>query len=155
MPADDEILLTENQETTREFILESHSWLRDKVIESNWRLTQQTFLSNAGGAAAVLGYMGSAEPGSWAIFPLVFFALGIVTSAIEVRALLHTYALLHNSTTQVLDRILGRDFSLKDTKLNTKKSKFAGNINLYAGMASQVFFVLGVGVGGYFYACAP
>jgi hypothetical protein len=39
----------------------------DKVVETDWRLTQHNFLINAGGAAAMLAYLGSSSASKFAI----------------------------------------------------------------------------------------
>ncbi|PLW83238.1 hypothetical protein CWI75_07465 [Kineobactrum sediminis] len=154
MIEDDGQLPSENQEAIREHALETQRELQVKFIESSWRLTQHNFISNAGGAVAVLGYMGASNAGGWAVYPLLLFALGIISSTVEVRALLSTYACLYEATSDVLERILGRSFGLNDTKLDTKGSNVAGNVNKYASYLSQTSFIVGVLVGGYFYVCA-
>lgn len=155
MPANDEILPPENQEAIREHILESQLELQNKFIESSWRLTQHNFISNAGGAVAILGYLGTSDAGSWAVYPLLLFALGIISSTVEMRALVLIYANLHQATTDVLDRILGNGFRLNDTKLNTKASSVAGSVGKFASYLSQFCFFVGVMVGGYWYVCTP
>ncbi len=155
MPENDEILPRENQEAIKEHILETQKDLQNKFIESSWRLTQHNFISNAGGAVAILGYLGTDDPGSWAVYPLLLFALGIISSTVELRALVSIYSNLFHATSDVLNRIQDKDFSLKDTRLNTKASSAAGNVCKYASYISQLSFLLGVIVGGFWYVCTP
>ena len=63
----------------------------DKVVETDWRLTQHNFLINAGGAAAVLAYLGASSSSKFAILSLLCFLVGVVASGIEIRMLLSSY----------------------------------------------------------------
>ena len=86
------VLPRENQELIRANALKDQTELQNKIIETGWRLTQHNFITNAGGAVAILGFLGTESAGSWAIIPLLIFALGIISSTVEIRALLATYS---------------------------------------------------------------
>ena len=142
------IVPPENQDLIREEALRQQSDLQDKVIECNWRLTQHNFLANAGGAVAILGFMGSDKSGTWAIYSLLFFALGIICSAIEVRALLEIFGDLHKAVTESIDRISGKVFSVEEALIRKDAGRLPGRINMMASYISQACFIIGVFIGG-------
>jgi hypothetical protein len=115
----------------------------DKVVETDWRLTHHNFLVNAGGAVAVLAYLGSSPTPLFAVWPLCCFLVGVAASGIEIRALLRVFSLLH------LDA-LRRRAGFVDNKLRVNELSpanvggLASPINHWCGWLAQISFVLGV-----------
>lgn len=144
----DPILPEENQELIRSEVLRQMNELTEKVTETNWKLTQHNFISNAGGAIAILGFLGTDNAGSWAIYPLLIFAIGLVSSTIEVRALHEVYSELHKAVSANFANISGRDFTAQDAMPEKGTGKLPGTVNKYASYISQACFILGVVCGG-------
>lgn len=124
----------------------------DKVVETDWRLTQHNFLINAGGAAAVLAYLGSSSSSKFAIWPLLLFVVGVIASGIEIRALLQVYRSLHKDALRRLNGFMRNTLSTDEI---TPKgiAPIASRVNHWSGLAAQASFVLGVGVGLVLYFC--
>src|SRR5690242_14543309 len=58
------------------------------ILESDSLLTRYIFLTNAGGAVAMLTFIGTKQASSsYEWLPLVCFVLGVIASGVEVRAL--------------------------------------------------------------------
>lgn len=128
----------------------------DKVIEADWRLTQHNFLVNAGGAAAVLAYLGSTPTPRFAIWPLLLFLIGVIASGIEIRALLSIYSALYKDALRRRAGFVGNELRVKESVPASDVSGCASHINHWSGVVSQLSFVLGVAVGLWlFFAAAP
>ena len=61
----------------------------DEIFKLDANLTNNNFLVNAGGAAATLAFMG-AKTGAVAaaVWPLLFFTVGLIATGLEIRTLL-------------------------------------------------------------------
>jgi hypothetical protein len=128
----------------------------DKVIETDWRLTQHNFLMNAGGAAAVLAYLGSTPTPRFAIWPLLLFLIGVVASGIEIRALLSVYDALHKDALRRRAGFTSNELRVKESVPTAGVTGCASHINHWSGVVSQVSFVLGVAVGTWmFFTAVP
>jgi len=126
--------------------------LHDKTIETNWRLTQHNFFTNAGGAVAILGYMGATQSASFAILPLCFFVVGLIASGIEIRVLYSIYGRLHHDAAERHKKILDDSSkALESAVPNKYVASLLGKLNSWSGIVAQSAFVLGVlsGVLGY------
>ena len=119
----------------------------DKVVESDWRLTQQNFLVNAGGAAAVLAYLGSDAASTFAIWPLVCFVVGVAASGIEIRTLLLIYSSLHKDALRRRAGFVENRISTKDLGPPADVGGCATHIHHWCGWLAQIAFVAGVVVG--------
>lgn len=126
----------------------------DKVVETDWRLTQHNFLMNAGGVAALLAYIGSNPNATFAIWPLICFLVGIIASGVEIRALLKTYSALHSDALRRREGFMMNRLSVADSVPKEGVAGKAAVINHWSGVISQTAFVLGVvwGVVMYLYA---
>lgn len=119
----------------------------DKIIETDWRLTQHNFLVNAGGAGAVLAYLGSTPTPKFAIWSLLLFLFGVIASGIEIRALLSVYSALHKDALRRRAGFVGNELRVKESVPARDVSGCASHVNHLSGVVSQVSFVLGAAVG--------
>ena len=67
----------------------------EELISIGHKLTQHNFLVNAGGAAAVLAYIGSTPGAGFAMWPLACFLVGVVATGVELRSLATFFEALH------------------------------------------------------------
>lgn len=123
----------------------------DKTVETHWHLTQHNFLVNAGGAAAVLAYLGSSLGNKFAIWPLLCFLAGIVASGLEVRALLSIYGALHKDALTRLRGFMNNSTPAEEAVPKQGIANCATAVNYWSGVVSQSSFVLGVVLGVSFY----
>lgn len=138
------------QETAIAISNELHSQTKqtfDKIVESDWRLTQHNFLVNAGGSAAVLAYLGTSTSSKFAVWSLLFFLVGVIASGIEIRALLAVYNGLHNDALNRLNGFMKNDLPIERTVPIADITKIPSRINHWSGWVSQISFILGVVVG--------
>lgn len=119
----------------------------DNVVETDWRLTQHNFLVNAGGAAAVLAYLGSDPTPIFAIWPLVCFVVGIAASGIEIRTLLLIFSSLHRDALRRRAGFVENKILVKDLGPPANVGGCATPINHWCGWLAQIAFVAGVVVG--------
>ena len=119
----------------------------DKVVDTDWRLTQHKFLVNAGGAAAVLAYLGSDPTPAFAVWPLVCFVFGVGASGIEIRTLLKIYSLLNKDALRRRAEFVENKISVKDLGPPANVGGCAAPINHLCGWLAQIAFVAGVVVG--------
>lgn len=119
----------------------------DKVVETDWRLTQHNFLVNAGGAAAVLAYLGSDPTPTFAIWSLACFVVGVVASGIEVRALVLIFASLHKDALRRRAGFVENKLLAKDLGPPENVGGCATPIHNWSGWLAQIAFVAGVVVG--------
>lgn len=125
----------------------------DKVVETDWRLTQHNFLINAGGAAAVLAYLGSSSASKFAIWPLLIFVAGVIASGIEIRALLRVHETLHKDALHRLNGFIYNKLSTDEIAPKEGIAPIPSKVNHWSGIVSQASFVLGVAVGMALYFC--
>lgn len=125
----------------------------EKVIETNWRLTQHNFLINAGGAAAVLAYLGTSHGAKFAVWPLLLFLVGVIASGAEVRALVAIYSELHKDALNRLSGFMNNLLPADKAVPSEDVAKVPGTIKRWGGWIAQLSFVLGVIVGLYQYLC--
>lgn len=68
---------------------------RDRAFEEIFKLdsnlTNNNFLVNTGGAAATLAFMGAKTGAAEAVWPLMFFTIGLIATGFEIRALLYYF----------------------------------------------------------------
>src|SRR3990172_7994911 len=119
----------------------------DKVVETDWRLTQHNLLVNAGGAAAILAYLGSDPTPTFPIWPLACFVVGVAASGTEIRALLQVYSSLNEDALRRRAEFVENKLRVKDLGPPVNVGGCAANINHWCGWLAQVAFVAGVVVG--------
>ena len=126
----------------------------NKIVETDKWLTQHNFLVNAGGAVAVLGYLGSNSSSTFAIFPLVIFLVGIIASGIEIRGLISIYSHLHKDAIKRRSGFLNDDMSVREASAAEKVPKSTERINHWSGIISQGSFMFGSIFGVLGYMCS-
>jgi len=114
-----------------------------KVVETDKWLSQHNFLVNAGGAIAVLGYMGTASSTVIAAVPLSIFILGIIASGIEIRSLLTFYSLLHSDAIRRRGGFVTEELSVKEAAMVSGTQGSHNITNHWCGIFAQWAFVLG------------
>lgn len=126
----------------------------DLVTDLDGRLTQHNFLANAGGAAAILAYMGTGDGAAFAIYPLALFLVGVTLSGLEVRALLKWFSAFHSDSSRRRIEFGGDRLALESLAPTEEIGVGHKRINHWAGVASQLCFPAGAIVGLWQYACA-
>jgi hypothetical protein len=121
----------------------------NKIAEIDWKLTQHNFFVNAGGAAAILAYLGTSPAPTYAVWPLALFVGGIIASGIEIRALLGIFSALHSDALRRRAGFVGNELAVEDSVPKHDVTGCWKHINHWSGVISQVSFVLGsiVGIG--------
>ncbi len=119
----------------------------NKIVETDKWLTQHNFLVNAGGAAAILGYMGGSSTPNHAIFPLVIFLVGIIASGIEIRGLLGIYGHLHKDALRRRGGFMSDQITVKEAaSVEPIPTKYT-NANNWSGYVAQGSFIIGCATG--------
>ena len=145
-----------DEETANAVAGELHSQTKqtfEKIVETDWRLTQHNFLVNAGGSAAVLAYLGTSSSSKFAIWSLVCFLVGIIASGVEIRALLAIYSGLRKDAGDRLNGFMNNKIAAESAVPDRNVAKVPSQINHWAGWVSQISFVLGVVVGLFLFFC--
>jgi len=119
----------------------------DKIVETDWRLTQHNFLVNAGGSAAALAYLGTSAGSKFAVWSLLCFLVGVIASGVEIRALLAVYNGLHNDALNRLSGFMNNQLPLEKAVPIAKITKIPSRVNHWSGWVAQISFVLGVVTG--------
>jgi hypothetical protein len=121
------------------------------IIRLDEKLTQYSFLTNSGGAIAVLGFMGSGKASPSAVFPLAIFLVGIICSGIEYRSLLKYFYALYKDADKRKQRYDNGCDNVKKLVPPKDLGGLSDKINHWAGIVAQIAFVLGaiVGVSGF------
>ena len=119
----------------------------DKLVEIDRWLTQHNFLINAGGATAILAYLGSSSNSKFAIWSLLLFVVGVIASGVEIRALLRVYDSLHKDALRRLNGFMHNTLSTDEITPEEGLAPIASKINHWSGVVAQGSFVLGVSVG--------
>ena len=124
----------------------------DKIVETNKWLTQYNFLVNAGGAAAILAYLGTDPTPTFAVLPLIIFLFGVIASGIEIRGLLEIYGHLQNDALRRQRGFVSDKLTVQEAASVEEVPIVAMRINHWSGIISQAAFILGcvVGVAGFF-----
>ena len=116
------------------------------VAADKW-LTQHNFLVNAGGAAAVLSYLGSGTAPVFAVIPLSLFLLGVIASGVEIRYLMRLHAELHQDAIRRRSGFVSDKYSVAEAADVQAPSKTTRNINHYCGLIAQGSFIIGALLG--------
>src|SRR4051794_15109069 len=83
------------QASFSEKLTQHRTMILEKTLESDARLSKYIFTTNAGGAVAVLAFIGTNGADSrYGWTPLICFVLGVIASGIEVRSLAEAYSAL-------------------------------------------------------------
>lgn len=129
-------------------VLESQSRTSfEAIVATDKWLTQQNFLVNAGGSAAVLSYLASGQASTLAVFPLTLFLLGVVASGIEIRYLLKLHSELHEDALRRRSGFVSNKLSVAEAADVKAPKPTTSNIHKYSGIISQSAFIVGCVIG--------
>jgi hypothetical protein len=117
------------------------------IVETDKWLTQHNFLVNAGGAAAVLSYLSSDTPPTFAVIPLTIFLLGVIASGIEIRYLMKIHSELHEDAIRRRSGFVSNIFSIAQSADVQAPKTITKKINHYSGLVAQASFIVGCVVG--------
>ncbi len=118
--------------------------------------TQHIFIVNAGGSAATLAFLGTKTGSSFAIWPLLFFAAGVIACGFKLLA-----AFYLEKRTFYLVLNLGDKFSKtnKIEDLYPKEGEMekwtSCRIGYWASFIAHGLFIAGVIAGGFAYLWSP
>jgi hypothetical protein len=120
----------------------------ESLIEAGRSLSQHNFLTNAGGAAAVLALFAERELASVAIWPLTLFLVGVIVAGLEARFRVWFFLSLHSNAINrraafAADR-LPLDKATPPTDLGSKYSRAAGACGALAHFAFPSGAVAGI-----------
>ncbi len=104
----------------------------DRLEEAGNRYTQYNFLVNAGGAAAVLAFLGTNTGSTFAIWPLLFFVAGVIACGIELLAMIYVNKAIFNDALNRRSKINEKDITIEE--LCPKKE-------ILEGKAHQIYAV--------------
>lgn len=117
------------------------------IKELDKRLTNTNFLTNGGGAVATLAFLETGADSQWVQCALILFIFGVVSTGIELRAMLNFYDELARETRRKHSGFLNNELSVEECLVALDVGKCYGAINHYAGLISQICFIAGVLVG--------
>ena len=126
----------------------------ERVIALDNRLTQHNFLVNAGGAVAVLAFLGARGDASFALWPLGAFIVGVVASGIELRALLIWSRRLHKDAIDRRARFSQNELELSAAVPPPDLAEGWSRLNHWAGLCSQALFAIGALLGFALVTCS-
>jgi hypothetical protein len=116
------------------------------IAADKW-LTQHNFLVNAGGAAAVLSFIGSGTAPAFTFVPLSLFLLGVIASGVEIRYLMKLHGELHQDAIRRRGGFVADKLTVAETADVQAPRKITRNINHYCGLIAQVAFIVGSLIG--------
>jgi hypothetical protein len=119
----------------------------DRVVDTDWKLTQHNFLTNAGGAAATLAYLGTKPTPTFAAYPLCIFLIGVMLSVIEIRALLVFYGALFVDASKRRKSFWSNALRASEAVPVPNLAPTARRVNHMAGVLSQAAFIVGALIG--------
>ena len=120
----------------------------ERLQDLDKRLTNTNFLTNGGGAVAVLSFFGN-HPESVALkVALMLFTLGVIATGVEMRAMLLYFAAVSQDNHQRLQAFMSNQIGLISYgQIHPSIGRLPKLLNHYAGVTSQLLFILGVVVG--------
>ena len=119
----------------------------EELVDTGRKLRQQNFLVNAGGAAALLAYLGTGKASDAHIWPLLVFLTGLVSGGIELRALFNFYGTLHTDAIERRGRFTANEVGFGNSAPPDDIGKCGRTIAKWSGYISQWSFPIGVIVG--------
>lgn len=121
----------------------------EEFIETARKLSQHSFLVNAGGATAILAFIGSNPDASFAFVPLIFFVAGVIASGLELRFLLKSIAAIHRDAMDRRSAFASDRLPLSEAMPRPDVGARQGKVSAWSGHIAQATFPLGVGLGIY------
>ena len=116
----------------------------DEIPKLDANLTNNNFLVNAGGAAATLAFMGAkTEAAAAAVWPLLFFTVGLIATGVEIRALLYYFGERHNDAIRRRQGFASDRLTVRECLPTKDTGKFYARMNHWSGWVSQGCFMIG------------
>jgi hypothetical protein len=137
-----------------ETIREENSKMLDRLSDLDRRLTNTNFLTNGGGAVAILAFLSNHSPSLGLKLALLFFAIGVIATGVENRALLSFFGAVSKDNSRRNKEYWDDKLSLRGfAEIPPNVGRHAKWINHHAGVASQVLFAAGVISGAIAFLC--
>ncbi|MBC8553419.1 MAG: hypothetical protein H8D23_27700 [Candidatus Brocadiales bacterium] len=128
----------------------------NKMEETAKSHTQHTFLVNAGGATAVLAFIGTKTGTNSAIWPLFFFVIGVIACGVQLLMMVYVHKFLFNDAIIRRNKFYEKDATLEDItpKVSDIENLIYQKIASWACFTAHGSFIVGVIIGGisYFYS---
>jgi len=116
----------------------------DEIFKLDSNLTNNNFLVNAGGAVATLAFMGAkTDAAAAAVWPLLFFTVGLIATGLEIRALLYYFSERHNDAVTRGQGFASNKLTVRECLPTIETGKFYSRMNHWCGWVSQGCFVVG------------
>lgn len=127
----------------------------NKMEEVGKLHTQHLFLVNAGGAVAVLAFIGAKTNSAFAIWPLMFFVVGVIACGIQLLMMIYVYKELFNGALIRRNKFEEEDATVEDIlpKVEDVNDLIYQIIARRAYFTAQGSFIVGVFAGGIAYIC--
>ena len=122
----------------------------NKQIEATFGLSKFNVATNAGGAVALLTYIGTGNSVSGSSIPLVLFVLGLVASGIEMRAVQFLYS---DIRAEFSKKLLGFTEGASPAQFQVLPNPVSGKWQKWASWISQALFVSGALAGVLIHVC--
>ncbi len=125
----------------------------DKLDEVGKLHTQHLFLVNAGGATAVLAFIGTKTNSAFAIWPLLFFVVGVIACGIQLLMMVYVHKKIFNDSCILRDKFHEKDATVEDIspKIEDINNYICEIIARKACFTAQGSFIVGVFAGGIAY----
>ncbi|MCI4569044.1 hypothetical protein [Lysobacter sp. CFH 32150] len=118
------------------------------LFDLDKRLTNTNFLTNGGGAVAVLTFMGDKPAPLSVKIALVLFSLGVIATGIELRAMLKCFDAIGQENHRRFRAFNANEIPASELgNLPPDLAKWSKIVNHYAGLLSQGLFIAGVTMG--------
>lgn len=130
---------------------ESFAWMRSL----DEQLTRTNFLTNGGAAIAVLTFIGTGHASAAMFGSLAVFAVGVVATGVELRALLAFSAALQADAHRRRNGFMNDDLRVEQLMVPIDLGKGSRRTNQVAGWVAQLAFVVGVAYSAYVLLCLP
>jgi hypothetical protein len=148
----DNKLSPEAKERLKSYLGNAESQSLDKLSKACDKQTQYNFLVNSGGSAAVLAFLGTNTNSNFAIWPLTFFAIGLITCGVGLFAKVFleggTFQKISGIRSKLLDNSIT---SLKEMEIGDITKWYSYQIAKYANYTAFGAFIVGVIIGGITY----
>jgi hypothetical protein len=142
-------------EQLSEFIIRENGLMLDRLSELDKRLANTNFLTNGGGAVAVLAFMGTNTAPSLIKVSLVLFTLGVIATGIELRALLIYFGEVSQDNHRRNRGFNSNQMTVGEFgNIPENVGKISKWVNHYAGWGSQLLFAAGVIIGAASFLCS-
>lgn len=124
----------------------------DRLDKACNKQTHYNFLVNSGGSAAVLAFLGTGTNSAFAIWPLMFFTIGLILCGIGLFAKVYLENGMFYKISDAKGKLIDNSAkTLKDIDIGDVKKWYSYQIAKYANYTAFGAFVVGVIIGGITY----